>query len=474
MQVRKNQISVPYYMTSCYMDQREAYEWTKEDLLDFSSGEEAKKLEDSLNWIPGTMTVLYRAFQRGLTRDRCWCTSKSLSSREKQAVALASTFFKRGVGFLSSKETTTQQSGGSYPVIFEKQGFFEDSICLDEPMFTLIDRNVYQTHPYLESYQNKYILDFTEEDKLLASVSSILKIWKMNAFHLKTWLVIGGGVLSDVVGFAASLCSASLIIVPTTLLSMVDASVGGKTGVNFPPYGKNQIGTFYFPKKVFISSHWLSSLAKRHLFSGISESLKHAMIALNFDLVKTISQISRDENFAKISSYLPEILSVKINIISQDPLEQDRRKQLNLGHTLAHALEFVSHENAKKSSGQILLHGEAVAVGLCFIAILSQMLGFLNKDHFIFFIQQLLYSRCLSTKPMLQSKLMETSLHSEEFITKLFTVVAHDKKSQQKGVYWVMMSSKTQLSSPSSEWLKKITLDEFQIAWLKTLQYLPS
>jgi 3-dehydroquinate synthase len=174
------------------------------------------------------------------------------------------------------------------------------------------------------------------------------------------FVAVGGGVVCDLTAFTASIYmrGVPVILVPTSLLSMVDASIGGKTGINFAGY-KNVLGTFYPAREVRIVPEVLKSLSEREYFSGLAEVIKHALLQEG-DLIKLIVE-QREEiirrNPAVLEELIRQSLLVKKSYIEEDPLEKGIRGHLNLGHTFAHALE--SSGNFSKWT-----HGEAVAWGI--------------------------------------------------------------------------------------------------------------
>lgn len=187
------------------------------------------------------------------------------------------------------------------------------------------------------------------------NLQTVQRIWKALMKHYvdRNALLInlGGGVVTDLGGFAASTFKRGIkfINVPTTLLAMVDAAIGGKTGIDFGG-GKNQIGTFAEAEEVVIDTVFLETLPQRELVSGLSEMLKYGFIddanLLNVNL----------ENYQQ---YISRCGEIKREIVAKDPTEKDLRKVLNFGHTLGHAIE--SHCLTTESP---LLHGEAVALGM--------------------------------------------------------------------------------------------------------------
>ena len=167
-----------------------------------------------------------------------------------------------------------------------------------------------------------------------------------------TVISLGGGVTGDIAGFAAAtfMRGVKFVQVPTTLLAMVDASVGGKTGVDLPQ-GKNLVGAFKFPQLVLIDPRVLTTLPEKEIRNGAAEAIKHGILA-DVDLFDHL----RGGPLQFSPQVIERILMVKVKIVEEDPYERGRREVLNLGHTVGHAIEQVS--------GFSLPHGEAVAIGL--------------------------------------------------------------------------------------------------------------
>ena len=191
-----------------------------------------------------------------------------------------------------------------------------------------------------------------EEHKNLQTVQRIWKtLLKHHADRSALLINLGGGVITDLGGFAASTYKRGIkfINIPTTLLSMVDAAIGGKTGIDFGG-GKNQIGTFAEAEEVIIDPVFLSTLPRRELLSGMAEMLKYGFIA-DANLLKV--------NLENYQDYILRCGEIKREIVAQDPTEKGLRKILNFGHTIGHAIE--SH---CLTTSYPLLHGEAVALGM--------------------------------------------------------------------------------------------------------------
>ncbi len=181
------------------------------------------------------------------------------------------------------------------------------------------------------------------------------------------FISLGGGVVSDITAFAASIFQrgCKVVLIPTTLLSMVDASIGGKTGINFQN-AKNQIGTFYPASEVIICPDCLKSLSQKEYLNGLAEVLKHAILSQDsnlFDFVRDKRQRILDRDLEILKTMLEMSLNVKKHFIEQDPKEENGiRSALNLGHTFGHALESLTH--MQWSHGQAVAWGITRAVGV--------------------------------------------------------------------------------------------------------------
>ncbi len=182
-----------------------------------------------------------------------------------------------------------------------------------------------------------------------------------------TLIAFGGGVIGDMTGFAASifLRGIEFIQIPTTLLAMVDSSVGGKTGIN-NKYGKNLIGSFYQPEAVYIDTHFLSTLPKREFAAGMAEIIKMAVMFDKefFDKIK--------KGTLSIEEMIKRAVELKAEVVNQDEKEKGVRSVLNYGHTFGHVIENLT--DYKK-----YLHGEAVAIGMVMANELSHELGLLSE-----------------------------------------------------------------------------------------------
>lgn len=214
-----------------------------------------------------------------------------------------------------------------------------------------------------------------EQNKTLEICNDVWRtISESNADRNAIIVNLGGGVVCDMGGMIASLYKRGIRFfhIPTTLLSQVDASVGGKLAVDLDGC-KNQIGLFKNPDIVLVDPEFLKTLPERHWVSGMAEVYKHALIA-DADYWRFLSQLDL-QNETYLTTLLHKSISIKNDIVLQDWEEKGLRKILNFGHTVGHAVE----SNALKDGGD-LLHGEAVAIGMAVETLLSQMTNDLSDD----------------------------------------------------------------------------------------------
>ncbi len=214
-----------------------------------------------------------------------------------------------------------------------------------------------------------------EQYKNLSSIEYILENAFISKLDRKSLIIsFGGGVISDMSGFAASIYQRGIdfISIPTTLLSQVDASVGGKTGIN-NSFGKNLIGTFYQPKAVYIDINFLDTLSKREFSAGISEIIKIA-VCFDADFFEWLENANLLDSKEDLQYAIYKSVSLKANIVSKDEKENDIRAGLNYGHTFGHVIELLGNYS-------LYLHGESVGMGICKANNLAVLLGMLDyKD----------------------------------------------------------------------------------------------
>lgn len=245
-----------------------------------------------------------------------------------------------------------------------------------------------------------------EENK---NLNSCTEIWadmtRANADRHALVINLGGGVIGDMGGFCASVYKRGVdfIQIPTTLLSQVDASVGGKLGIDFEGL-KNHLGVFTLPKTVLIDPVFLQTLSERELRSGFAEIIKHCLIA-DAEMWKKIIQHNLNEQ--PLEKLIEHSVSIKDKVVTEDPTEKGLRKILNFGHTLGHAVE--THFLAK-SKNKKLLHGEAIAVGMIMESYLSykkEMLTLSELENIAKYIISV-YGKVLIAEPDIQPVLLLT------------------------------------------------------------------
>jgi len=212
---------------------------------------------------------------------------------------------------------------------------------------------------------------FKNQESLFAIYDALIK----NRHHRDTTVIaLGGGVIGDMAGFAASTYQRGVgfVQIPTTLLAQIDASVGGKTAINHPK-GKNMIGSFYQPQAVLIDLSTLTTLPEREFRAGLAEMIKYGLLA-GGEFLKQLLEALQHGLTAR-SPQLPQLIAqcchIKAKFVEIDEKETGQRALLNLGHTFAHALETYTHY-------QQWLHGEAVAIGLYCAAILSHKINLID------------------------------------------------------------------------------------------------
>jgi len=216
-----------------------------------------------------------------------------------------------------------------------------------------------------------------EEYKNLDTLKNIYtELLKSKLDRKSSIIALGGGVVGDIAGFAAStyMRGISYIQVPTTLLAQVDSSIGGKTGVDHE-LGKNMIGTFYQPKVVLIDLDTLRTLPQNQLLAGLAEVIKYGIIYDErlFSFLETQKDPIMNLDNDAMTYIIKRSCEIKAEIVSKDEKESGLRSILNYGHTIGHAIETVTKYKR-------FLHGEAVAIGMCIEAELSNKLGLLNNN----------------------------------------------------------------------------------------------
>lgn len=256
-----------------------------------------------------------------------------------------------------------------------------DYLQQDKKKFLITNNTLEKLYPDLvSSFENKIVIKDGEEYKNFETFEFIInELLKRKIERKDLILALGGGVVGDLAGFAASsvLRGVNFVQIPTTLLSQVDSSVGGKTGFN-TKYGKNLIGAFYQPESVLIDTNFLKTLPVREIKTGLGEVVKYSFIEKNcsddekIHLSKYLDEA--DPNNLDFKEIIYRSVALKASVVSKDEKEAGLRAVLNFGHTFAHSIETIT--NYKKFT-----HGEAVAMGMKLAFELSYNLNFINKEY---------------------------------------------------------------------------------------------
>ena len=303
--------------------------------------------------------------------------------------------------------------------------------CTYDRLFVLTDTTtlklcwpIVSSLPCLASAQMITIGD-TDDNKTL---ESLVKVWESlqqgGATRHSLLVNLGGGMITDLGGFAASTFKRGLtyINIPTTLLSQVDASVGGKTGINFGGL-KNEIGVFSQAAMVIISSEFLRSLDLKNLLSGYAEMLKHGLISDCESWAELLRFDIEDFNYDQLNTLVGKSIAVKERIVEADPTEKNIRKALNLGHTVGHAIESLAMEQKKT-----ILHGYAVAWGIIGELYLSFMKCNFPKEH----LQQ--------TVQFIRQYYGDAPIDCKQY-EHLYQLMLHDKKNTGNNINFTLLGN---------------------------------
>ncbi|OGG96913.1 MAG: 3-dehydroquinate synthase [Candidatus Lambdaproteobacteria bacterium RIFOXYD2_FULL_50_16] len=269
------------------------------------------------------------------------------------------------------------------------------------------------------------VLPDGERYKTLDTLSLIFDFLAKEGANRKSLLVaFGGGVIGDMVGFAAAsyMRGMSFVQVPTTLLSQVDSSIGGKTAVNHPS-GKNSIGAFKQPLQTIIDVDFLATLPPREFLAGYAELVKHGFIADSYlyQLLHKTTLEALSQNAPMLIEAISRSCQVKANVVEKDERESFARAMLNFGHTLGHFIETYTNYDQ-------YLHGEAVIAGMDFAAFWSVRRGLLSPSDYKLIGQHL---------AQLGLKITYPKVNQSTF----FEIIGHDKKSSAQGLNFIGLNS---------------------------------
>lgn len=239
--------------------------------------------------------------------------------------------------------------------------------CSYDKLFILTDKTTQEVcWPIIAEFASvkdaeHIVIGATDEHKTLDTLAEVwLQLSRKGGTRHSLMINLGGGMVTDLGGFAASTFKRGIkyINIPTTLLAMVDAAVGGKTGINFNGL-KNEIGVFSPASSVILDTQFLKTLDSRNICSGYAEMLKHGLISTDSHWAELINFNLCDIDYAALQTLVAKSVGIKEEIVKEDPYEKGIRKALNLGHTVGHAFESLA-----LAEGRTVLHGYAVAWGL--------------------------------------------------------------------------------------------------------------
>lgn len=389
------------------------------------------------------LEFVHQARKMGLPRTTGWDVSGLCESQQLLAVQAARSYL-RGVPVRGhSAQIEGAEKSGQYD--YRQLCLAEIEQLFTQESFTLMDKKVLAHHQFELLPDSSCLLEGGEACKKFELVRQLIDAWR-KAGQPPRWVIVGGGSLCDSAAYAAHLVGCAYILVPTTLLAMVDACVGGKTAVNLEPWGKNILGAFSYPHAVLTSTTFLESLPDIELDSGIFEALKHGLLAGQKSQVRALlAQLSSRRKQARLElgvDQLMQNIEVKAKVIEQDSTElKGLRHCLNYGHTLGHALE--SYHLSRQS---YLPHGICVGFGMLFANLLGAALGITESEFTI--ESEILLKAALDsfTREVFVSP-FELAGQGEQ----LWQLMLQDKKnstSDLEQVNWVFLANWGQLAHP--------------------------
>ena len=325
-------------------------------------------------------------------------------------------------------------TASNYNVYFDLKGYeiLEEILIPTQysKIFILVDENTSQfCLPHLlNNLATEIEIEIIELEvgEIHKNIATCTEVWgalsELGADRKSIMINLGGGVISDLGGFVACTFKRGIdfINIPTTLLSMVDASIGGKNGVDLGNL-KNQIGIIREPKAVLVDTQFLSTLPQNEMRSGLAEMLKHGLIfdKKYWDKFKNL----KDLHTADLNQLIHQSIQIKNTIVCEDLTENGVRKSLNFGHTLGHAIESYFLENESKTT---LLHGEAIAVGMILESYISREKNLLTNNEY----QEIKY---------IINDIFERIEFSQVDIDKIIELLIFDKKNEFGKVQFALL-----------------------------------
>ena len=325
-------------------------------------------------------------------------------------------------------------TANNYSVYFDSKGYETLAEMLKpshySKIFILVDENTsqYCLPHLLNNLATEIEIEIIELEvgEIHKNIATCTEVWgalsDLGGDRKSILINLGGGVISDLGGFVACTFKRGIdfINIPTTLLSMVDASIGGKNGVDLGNL-KNQIGIIREPKAVIVDTQFLSTLPQNEMRSGLAEMLKHGLIfdKKHWDKFKDLKSLNTDN----LNELIHQSIEIKNEIVCEDLTENGIRKSLNFGHTLGHAIESYFLENDNKTS---LLHGEAIAVGMILESYISREKELLTNEEY----QEIKY---------IINDIFERVEFSQIDIEKIIELLIFDKKNEFGKVQFALL-----------------------------------
>ena len=321
-----------------------------------------------------------------------------------------------------------------YPIYFGEDNYQSLNKFIEEnnysTIFILTDTNSNEYCfskflPFLATEKTIEIIEI-ESGESEKNINTCVELWniltELGGDRKSLLINIGGGVITDIGGFVASTFKRGIdfIHIPTTLLAMVDASVGGKNGVDLGNL-KNQIGVINVPKMVIIDTFYLKTLPQNEFLSGVAEMMKHGLI-YNYNYWTHFSKL-KDPQFDYLDQLIHRSIEIKNEIVMQDPTENGIRKALNFGHTLGHAIESYFLENENKKT---LLHGEAIAIGMILESYISWQKELLSAAEY------------LEIKNAI-NRVFEIIIFEENDLQPILDLLIHDKKNEYGKIQFALL-----------------------------------
>jgi 3-dehydroquinate synthase len=321
-----------------------------------------------------------------------------------------------------------------YSIYFNENGYEALNNYLREKkystIFIIVDSNTNEhcLPHFLSNLETELTIEIIEFEagESFKHIETCVSIWnvltELGADRKSIILNLGGGVVSDLGGFVASTFKRGIdfIHIPTTLLSMVDASVGGKNGVDLGNL-KNQIGVINVPIMVLIDTSYLDTLPQNEMRSGLAEMLKHGLI---YDKEYWSQFLDLNKlDFTDLDELIHTSIAIKNKIVMQDPTENGIRKALNFGHTLGHAIESYFLVNDSKTT---LLHGEAIAVGMILESYISLKKNMISSEEYV------------EIKNTIKS-IFEDIIFEENDMNPILELLIHDKKNEYGTIQFALI-----------------------------------